>query len=114
MGNVGIVVLVVVLLVVVAVAALVVRARRSGDTATDPVPDASRSTIAPPAPMVGLESALDQAMDRSGRKMREKLEAEAAIVDDLKVPDDTGPILRRALDRVEHTEPKPSGDSSTS
>jgi flagellar basal body-associated protein FliL len=63
----------------------------------------SRSTIAPAAPMTGLESALDQAMDRSGRKMREKIDAEAEIVDGLKSSDDTGPILRRALDRVEHT-----------
>jgi hypothetical protein len=106
---VGIVVLVAVL-VAVAIAALVyVMIRGKRDPAHDPVPDASRSTIAPPTPMVGLESALDQAMDRSGRNMREKLEAEAAIVDDLKVPDDTGPILRRALDRVEHTEPQPPG-----
>ena len=33
--------------------------------------------------------------------MREKIEAGTAI-DDLRVPDDTGPILRRALDNVEH------------
>jgi hypothetical protein len=35
--------------------------------------------------------------------MRDKLEAEAEIVDGLKSSDDTGPILRRALDRVEQT-----------
>ncbi len=113
MGNVGIVVLIAVLVVVAVAAGVVVRRRGTGGAAGDPVPDASRSTITPPAPMVGLESALDQAMDRSGRPMREKLEAEAAIVDDLKVPDDTGPILRRALDRVEHTEPKPPADGAT-
>jgi hypothetical protein len=112
-GNVGIVVLVAVLVAVAVGVTSVVLARGKRGAASDPVPDASRSTIAPPAPMVGLESALDQAMDRSGRPMREKLEAEAAIVDDLKVPDDTGPILRRALDRVEHTEPAPPVDGAT-
>ncbi len=111
MGNAGIVVLIATL-VAAAIAVLVyllIRGKRP--PAHEPTPDASRSTIAPPTPMVGLESALDQAMDRSGRNMREKIDAEAAIVDDLKVPDDTGPILRRALDRVEHTEPKQPGNA---
>lgn len=113
MGNVGIVVLVAVLVAVAVAATSAVLARGKRGPTSDPVPDASRSTITPPAPMVGLESALDQAMDRSGRPMREKLEAEAAIVDDLKIPDDTGPILRRALDRVEHTGPTPPADGAT-
>lgn len=104
----------IVIIAVVVVAALggVLVARRGRDNpkpATSSAPDASRSTIAPPAPMTGLESALDSVMDRSGRNMRQNLEAEAAIVDDLKVSDDTGPILRRALDRVEHAAP-PTGD----
>jgi hypothetical protein len=73
--------------------------------------DASRSQIAPATPMTGLESALDQVMDRSGTKMRQKLEAEAPVVDELRQPDDTGPLLRRALDRVEHhDEPGPDDD----
>ena len=55
-------------------------------------------------PMTGLEVALDQVTDRSGRNMRDKIEGGTAI-DDLIVPDDTGPILRRALDHVEHAEP---------
>ncbi len=54
--------------------------------------------------MRGLEGALDQVTDRTGRNMREKIEGGTAI-DDLRVPNDTGPILRRALDNVEHTKP---------
>jgi hypothetical protein len=57
--------------------------------------------------MTGLEVALDQVTDRSGRNMRDKIETSTAI-DDLIVPDDTGPILRRALDNVEHPEPVPT------
>ena len=50
--------------------------------------------------MIDLESALDKATDRSGRPIRSRIDAEAGIVDDLRVPDDTGPVLRRALDNV--------------
>jgi hypothetical protein len=56
--------------------------------------------------MTGLEVALDQVTDRSGKNMREKIETGTAI-DDLIVPEDTGPILRRALDNVEHPDPAP-------
>ncbi len=49
--------------------------------------------------------------DRSGRNMREKIEGGTAI-DDLRVPDDTGPILRRALDNVEHAKPDDAGERS--
>ena len=62
------------------------------------------SRVTDPTPMTGLEVALDQVTDRSGRNMRDKIESGTAI-DDLIVPDDTGPILRRALDHVEHAEP---------
>ena len=58
------------------------------------------------SPMTGLESALAQVKDRSGRPIGERIEAEH--VDDLRVPDDTGPLLRRALDHV-----TPSVDRST-
>lgn len=103
----AIAVVVAVLVIVGAGVAVLTRRRR---TATAPSVDAdrSRSTIAPPAPMTGLESALDQVTDRAGTKLRQKLEAEAAVVDDLRVPDDTGPLLRRALDRVEHTPEPPA------
>ena len=57
--------------------------------------------------MTGLEVALDQVTDRAGRNMRDKIETGTAI-DDLIVPDDTGPLLRRALDNVEQTEPATS------
>ena len=67
-------------------------------------PEPQRITrVTDAAPLTGLESALDQATDRSGRKLREKIEGTTAI-DDLRVPEDTGPILRRALDQVEHIE----------
>lgn len=100
--------MVIVLVLVVAlagagVAAMIAMAKKkSAAAAAELESNRNRSTIAPAAPMTGLESALDQAMDRSGRKMRDKIEAEAEIVDGLKSSDDTGPILRRALDRVEH------------
>lgn len=51
-------------------------------------------------PMVDLESALARVTDRSGRPLREHIDAEQQHVDDLRVPDDTGPVLRRALDHV--------------
>lgn len=68
------------------------------DGATDPSP-AQRPE---PEPMTGLESALAQVTDRDGRSLREHLDAETGHVDELRVPDDTGPLLRRALDHVEH------------
>jgi hypothetical protein len=58
--------------------------------------------------MIGLEVALDQVTDRSGRRMRDKIEGTTAI-DDLIVANDSGPMLQRALDNVEHTEPVPPG-----
>jgi hypothetical protein len=101
------VVVAVLVLLVVGVAVVLTRKRRE-PTAPPLDADRSRSTIAPPAPMTGLESALDQVTDRTGTKLRQKLEAEAAVVDDLCVPDDTGPLLRRALDRVEHAPEPPA------
>ena len=62
--------------------------------------------------MTGLEVALDQVTDRSGKNMREKIETGTAI-DDLIVPEDTGPILRRALDNVEHTDPTQAEPGAT-
>jgi len=50
--------------------------------------------------MTGLESALAQVTDRDGRPIGERIEAESGHVDELRVPDDTGPLLRRALDHV--------------
>ncbi len=92
------------------VASVILPTARRGRTATPPgparVPDANRPDV---APMTGLESVLDSVTDRAGRNMRQNLEAEAAIVEDLRVAGDTGPIPRRALDRVGHPAP-PSAD----
>ncbi len=103
MGTAIAVVIAVLVVVGAGVATVTVRKRRAAALAAAEA-NRSRSTIAPSAPMLGLEAALDQVADRSGTKLRQKLEAEAAIVDDLRVADDTGPLLRRALDRVEHTD----------
>lgn len=61
-------------------------------------------------PMTGLESALAQVKDRSGRPIGERIEAEH--VDDLRVPDDTGPLLRRALDHVRPADHDSDGAAS--
>ena len=95
-----------VLTVVVALVVLVVLAlrRRSSVGATT----ADTTDAAPPpaaVPMTGLESALAQVTDRTGRPIREHIDAETQHVDDLRVPDDTGPLLRRALDHVEQPGP---------
>lgn len=96
-------VLIVVLVVLAAaggagLAVLKQRTQRGGDEA--PFSVGTVPGVPAPPPMTGLEAALDQIADRSGRTLRDKLEAESAVVDDLRVPDDTGPLLRRALDRV--------------
>ena len=91
-----IVVLVAVVVLALVAGVLVTRLRRP--VAEPPV---RRSTITAAAPFTGLESALDQ-VTGDGRKLRDKIEGETAI-DDLRVVDDSGPILRRALDHVEHS-----------
>ena len=91
-----IVVVLVVILVAAIVVALVKRQKPPSAVAAEPI---QRSTIAATAPLTGLESALDQATDRQGRTLRDKV-SETAI-DDLRVVDDSGPILRRALDHAE-------------
>lgn len=50
--------------------------------------------------MTDLESALAKVTDRDGRPIREKIDAESIHVDPLRDPNDTGPLLRRALDSV--------------
>jgi hypothetical protein len=86
--------------VVLAVMAFVVSRLRRRRPVEAPV---RRSSIAAAAPLTGLESALDEVTDRDGRKLREKIEA-GTVIDDLRVVDDSGPILRRALDHVEHVD----------
>lgn len=93
---------------VVAAALLLRRRRRSVPATADPT--SSPRTPAPPArPMNGLESALAQVTDRDGRPIKERIDAESAHVDPLRDPDDTGPLLRRALDSVVHHEGDPAG-----
>jgi hypothetical protein len=101
--RVGYVVAILAVVVVVAIIGWAVWRRRSKPQPATPEPPRT-TRVSDAAPMTGLEAALDQATDRSGRKMREKIEGTTAI-DDLIVPEDTGPILRRALDQVEHAEP---------
>jgi hypothetical protein len=99
--------------IVVAVVAVVLRRRSRPPEA--PTPAARPSRYADdPAPMTGLESALAAVTDRSGRPLRDQIDAEAAHVDELRVADDTGPLLRRALDHVErHDHPaEPTDDPS--
>ncbi len=104
-------VIIVVAILLIALAVMVVLKRRGVE---GPTVIATPSRVLPDvAPMTGLESALDQAMDRSGRNMREKL-ASGTNVDELRVPDDTGPILRRALDHVEHRQPNDGVNPPTS
>lgn len=91
-----IVVIVAAIVVVAAVVAIIVLAGRRRAT-----PEGVRPTpVSAPPPMTGLETALEQATDRSGRPIREAIDAETGHVDDLRVPDDTGPLLRRVLDHV--------------
>jgi hypothetical protein len=93
-------VLVIVLVVALVAFGIVLLRRKSPKTS-------SRSAAEPIAPIVdsepmtGLESALEAATDSSGTKISDRLDGETSHVDDLRVPDDTGPLLRRALDHVE-------------
>ncbi len=94
----------IVVLAVVAVLVVMMLRRRSGVGAT--TSDTIEATAPPAAvPMTGLESALAQVTDRTGRPIRDHIEAETQHVDNLRVPDDTGPLLRRALDHVEQHGP---------
>lgn len=118
LGRVGlwiaiIVAAVVVLAIVLAIVVLLIR-RRSVSPAAETVPVAARPNVADAAPMTDLESALNSVTDRTGRPMAERLDAEAAHVDEFRVPDDTGPLLRRALDSVErHDAPHGGSDAAT-
>lgn len=86
---------IVVVVVLLGVGAFLLRRRRTARSeASSPPPPVVDE------PMTGLEAALDRATDRSGRPLSDRLGDER--VDDLRVPDDTGPLLRRALDHVEH------------
>jgi hypothetical protein len=98
----AVIVIVVVVVVVIIVGASTMR-RRRGTTPPAAEPEAApRHHVPPAAPMTDLESALAKVTDRDGRPIRERIDAEAVHVDPLRDPDDTGPLLRRALDSVVH------------
>jgi len=94
---VGIAIAIVVAVVVIGAVIIVALQRRSQPSTGRETPTGERPST-DTTPMTGLESALDQVTDSSGRPLRELLDDEQATVDDLRVPDDTGPLLRRALD----------------
>lgn len=100
----GTVITIVVVAVVVAIAVGVVMMRRKRAVTAAPTPEpavAPRTARPAPAPMTGLEEALNKATDRTGSTMADRLDAEQDHVDQLRQTDDTGPLLRRALDSVD-------------
>lgn len=87
------------ILVIGVVVFLALRQRQAVDS--PPNTPAAPAKVRPvEEPMTGLESALAQVTDRDGKPIRERIDAESGHVDELRVPDDTGPLLRRALDHV--------------
>ncbi|CAE7937870.1 unnamed protein product, partial [Symbiodinium sp. KB8] len=57
--------------------------------------------------------ALNKATDRTGSTMADRLDAEQDHVDQLRQTDDTGPLLRRALDSVDRGQDTPAeGDTA--
>lgn len=105
-GGVGpwIAIIVIVAGALAATVVVLARGRRATPTVPDPAP-AARTVAAPASsPMTDLESALAQVTDRDGRPIKERIEAESVPSRD---PDDTGPLLRRALDSVAHHEVDP-------
>ena len=100
MGT-AVIIIVIAALVVVVGAVAFLASRRKSDAGAVPITPVPPVKIRPPEePMTGLESALAQVTDRDGKPIRERIDAEAGHVDELRVPDDTGPLLRRALDHV--------------
>lgn len=111
-----VVIVIVAALALVGLVAAVAMRRRTATAAASPTPApsaAAPATRAEPEPMTGLESALNTVTDRDGRPMAAHLDDETSHVDDLRVPDDTGPLLRRALDHVEHRDTSPGPDTDT-
>ena len=100
MVGVGLWIAVIVVVVVVVVVVAVLILRRRSTTVAHEAPSPTRPPAPPAAPMTDLESALAKVTDRDGRPIRERIDAESVHVDPLRDPDDTGPLLRRALDSV--------------
>ena len=104
-------IVVVIIVAVVLVVGWLLLSKAHAKPAPPPTAPERVSRVTDATPMTGLEVALDQVTDRNGRNMRDKIETGTAI-DDLIVPDDTGPILRRALDNVEHADPPPGAPAA--
>ena len=100
MGTATIIIIIAALILVVGVVVFfAVRRRPHADVTPSQVVPLAK--VRPPEqPMMGLESALAQVTDRDGKPIRDRIDAAAGHVDELRVPDDTGPLLRRALDHV--------------
>ena len=104
-------IIVIAVIAVAGVAALAFRRRRSAAALTAAESSTTRrSAAAPAAPMTYLEAALAQVTDRDGRPIRERIDAESVHVVPLRDPDDTGPLLRRALDSVVQHDDGPAGE----
>jgi flagellar basal body-associated protein FliL len=99
-GTTTVIIIVVAVVLVVAVVGGAVSTKQRSTRAADGSPATKRAPRPEPPPMRGLEDALNQVTDRSGTTMAARLDAEGAHVDDLRDVDDTGPLLRRALDHV--------------
>lgn len=107
----GTVIAIIAVVVVVAIVVGVVVMRRRTASAPAPTPDPPTTPRTPrpdPAPMTGLEDALNKATDRTGSTMADRLDAEQDHVDQLRQTDDTGPLLRRALDSVDRGQDTPA------
>ena len=101
-------ILVIVVVVLAAAAVVVVRRRRPSESAAPEPATAARAATPISSPMTDLESALAKVTDRDGRPIKERIDAESVHVDPLRDPEDTGPLLRRALDSVAHHEVDPT------
>lgn len=104
-----IIAIVVAVLGVGAVTAVLLRRRGRPDTEATTAP-APAPTRPDPAPMTGLDDALRQVADERGNTLGELIDAEAPLVDELRVTDDTGPLLRRVLDSVTDPGETPAGE----
>lgn len=103
--------IIVIAVVVVAAIGIAFGLRRRSRSAQEPTAPPRPARPDPP-PMTGLEDALAQVTDRSGTTMRDRLDAEADHVEQLRVTNDTGPLLRRALDQVEPAPQAPGTDAA--
>ena len=116
MCEVGLWIVIVAGVVIVAAVVVAITKRRPADVPTPSSPPVTPPAPTSAAPMSDLESALSQVTDRQGRPMKERFDAESEQLDRLRDPDDTGPLLRRALDSVANHEPglEPGADDATS